>query len=92
MASRNRRMAAKHRKAKDIEASPQRMACGKISYPARKRAKEAARRLAGYPHRPGDESRPHVNAYKCFLCDAWHVGHSKYPCRYTVATIKGVVG
>lgn len=89
MATRNRRMAAKHRKAKEIEASPQRMACGKISYPTRKRAKEAARRVACSP-RPGDESRPHVDAYKCFLCDAWHVGHNRRQSRYTVALVKGV--
>lgn len=90
MASRDRRMAAKHRKVKEAQkkAHP-REACGKISYAGRKAAKEAARRIAGEP-RPGDESRPHVDAYKCFLCHAWHVGHTKHQSRYTVATIRGI--
>lgn len=90
MGNRNRRMAAKHRQAKEAsQKNKVRSACGKISFPSRKTAKEAARRVACSP-RPGDESRPHVDAYKCFLCDAWHVGHNRRQSRYTVALVKGV--
>lgn len=93
MASRDRRMAAKQRRIREKQQlRPPRTSCGKLSYPNRKAAKEAAWRLSKDTPRPGDESRPNINAYKCFVCEAWHVGHSKDPCRYTVTTIKGAAG
>lgn len=90
MASRDRRMAALQRTRKEKQAmKPPRTSCGKLSYATRKAAKDAAWGLSKDDPRPGDESRPYINAYKCLACEAWHVGHSKGPCRYTVTTIKG---
>lgn len=47
---------------------------GKMSYPTRRQARAAIRRLKGGKHAP-DKDITKLNDYRCRFCGGFHIGH-----------------